>query len=512
MTAGAAQTLARESTAGRGRTSPTAVRTGPRPPAVRRGLAVSAVVAALVLVFLLLAVFTAGTSGGEPLDIRSAKPQGARALAEILRARGVSIIATQSPSMGVQPTEAASTIVVLQPGRLDRDTLTGLLGQVWQGSDVVLVDADGAVLDALDVGVHPADDDPGGDADPGCALPEATVAGTVPFEGARAYAPVARATGSAGGSPGPDSGRGDMRVVLCYGDSPQAARLAVLTPDRRSAVTGGTPRSGSPGGDASQAAPAGRLVLLGSADFLTNHRLDREGSAALALGLLARHPTLIWLTPAADGHDGVDRRGAVSLVPLGVRWAVLQIAVVLILLALWRGRRLGPPVPEPLPVLVRAAESVEGHGRLYASARARDRAADALRAGGRLRLAERIGLPLRTGPAGTPEPDPVALVASVAEQTGRSPSEIGSLLYGSGMPPPLDTRPGPLGRAVDHARSRGLPPEPLAWSNPSGAAPAPHRAPTARRRRPVSGTAQQDRALMALAEALDDLDRQIGER
>ena len=46
----------------------------------------------------------------------------------------------------------------------------------------------------------------------------------------------------------------------------------------------------------------------------------------------------------------------------------------LVLAALWRARRLGPLVAERLPVVVRAAETVEGHARLYQSRRARDRA------------------------------------------------------------------------------------------------------------------------------------------
>ena len=51
-----------------------------------------------------------------------------------------------------------------------------------------------------------------------------------------------------------------------------------------------------------------------------------------------------------------------------------------VLLALWQARRLGPVVAERLPVVVRAAETVEGRGRLYRARRARDRAAAALRA------------------------------------------------------------------------------------------------------------------------------------
>jgi len=54
------------------------------------------------------------------------------------------------------------------------------------------------------------------------------------------------------------------------------------------------------------------------------------------------------------------------------------LVIAAILAALWRGRRLGPVVAERLPVVVRAAETVEGHGHLYWSRRSRDRAAAAL--------------------------------------------------------------------------------------------------------------------------------------
>lgn len=472
-----------------GGSGPTSVRTGPRPAVLRRGLAIGAVVAAFVLVFLLLAVFTAGTSGGEPFDVRSARPHGTRALAEILRARGVSVTPAETVPVGHR---SAGTVVVFQPGRLDRDTLAGLLGQVWQGSDVVLVGADDAVLDVLDVGVRAADENPGGGTAPRCALSEATVAGTVSLTGSLAY------TRAAGGD------RSGMRAEFCYGEPPTAARLAVLTP-------GGAAAGGATPGEAGEAGDGGRLVLIGSARFLTNGDLDDGGGAALALGLLARHDTLAWVTPTAASHDAVDTRGPFELLPGGVRWGVLQLAVVVVLLGLWRGRRLGPPVAEPLAVVVRAAESVEGHGRLYAAARARDRSADVLRAGLRVRLAERVGLPLRTGPTGAPEPDPVALVAAVARQSGRSPSDIGSLLYGSGMLAPIDARPGPFGRAVDQARSRGLPPEPPAWPRPSAQPAGPGANPT-RSTGLDRASDQPDRALMALARALDDLDRQVGGR
>ncbi|WP_336501773.1 DUF4350 domain-containing protein [Candidatus Frankia alpina] len=147
------------------------------------------------------------------------------------------------------------------------DALTDLLGRVWRGSDVVLVAPDDAVLDALDVGVVIANRQPaGGESDPRCAMPEAATAGSAAIGGSRAFTRTS------------DGDLGDMKLTLCYGDPPGAAELAVLNPGRAAA-----------------APAAGRLVLLGSADFLTNRELDRSGNAALTLGLLTRHPTLSWI-------------------------------------------------------------------------------------------------------------------------------------------------------------------------------------------------------------------------
>ena len=97
----------------------------------------------------------------------------------------------------------------------------------------------------------------------------------------------------------------------------------------------------------------------------------------------------------------------------------VQLAIVVVLLALWRMRRLGPLVTEPLPVVVRACETVEGHGRLYRSRRARDRAAAALRGAALGRIVTRLGLPRQ----------------ELASRTGRDSGEIRAVLFG---PVPAD--------------------------------------------------------------------------
>jgi hypothetical protein len=85
-------------------------------------------------------------------------------------------------------------------------------------------------------------------------------------------------------------------------------------------------------------------------------------------------------------------------------------------------RRFGPLVFEPLPVLVRASETAEGHGRLYRSRRARGRAATALRSASVVRITTRTGLPQTASPE--------AVCRELARRTGRGEGEIHAMLFG----------------------------------------------------------------------------------
>jgi len=91
--------------------------------------------------------------------------------------------------------------------------------------------------------------------------------------------------------------------------------------------------------------------------------------------------------------------------------------------ALARARRLGPPVGEPLPVVVRAVETVEGRGRLYRRANARGTAIRALRDSALGRLREALDLP----------PDAAAplVVDAVAARTGRPAEQVDEVLFGA---------------------------------------------------------------------------------
>jgi hypothetical protein len=176
----------------------------------------------------------------------------------------------------------------------------------------------------------------------------------------------------------------------------------------------------TPSGDA-------RLVVLGNADPLTNQHLDEDGNASLVLGLLGGHPRLVWYRPTLEAVPGGAGIPITDLLPDWVIPAAWQLGIAVALAAVWRARRLGPIVSEPLPVVVRAAETTEGRARLYRRGRACDHAAATLRDATLARLRGRLGLPPDAGP------DVVSDV--VAARTRQQPAEVAAILAG---PAPSD--------------------------------------------------------------------------
>jgi Domain of unknown function (DUF4350) len=318
------------------------------------------------------------------LDPRSAGPAGGRALATLLGDRGVRVDRVTDPTALAGGSGSGTVLLVPIPDLLDAGAARAV-GDVGQGS-VVLVGPSQDVLDAVATGIRSSSFTATRTRSPGCADPAATAAGDA-LTGGTTYE-------SDGGT-------------RCYGDG--AAPMVV-----------GTTRAGA------------RLVVLGTGATLTNDRLDEDGNAALGLNLLGGDGSadeLRWLVPA-PGSAAADASES-SLLPGWVLPALLQLLFAGLLVALWRGRRLGPPVVEPLPVVVRAAEAVEGRSRLYRRAQARDRAAAALRSGALARVVPRLGI---DSPAGG-EPSPEAVVAAVAARSGRPEAAVQSTLYG---PAPTD--------------------------------------------------------------------------
>lgn len=198
-------------------------------------------------------------------------------------------------------------------------------------------------------------------------------------------------------------------------------------------------------------------VYIGASDPFRNGRIAENGNAALAVGLLGPAPQLIWVDvhrpePVTLPKLNLPRPGPIDLpydrgdqnrTSTGfptidafppVLWAALVVlAFVAVLTALAWARRLGPPVAEPLPVLIPASESVTGRGRLYDKVNARGPTLEILRAAAITRLA-RILNPFGATAADRdllrPGPAQDGFVALLAQRTGQHPTAIQAVLFG----------------------------------------------------------------------------------
>ena len=140
-------------------------------------------------------------------------------------------------------------------------------------------------------------------------------------------------------------------------------------------------------------------VYVGANDPFRNDRIDEVGNAELVTALLGESPRVVWVdvhtaeplptftAPPVElpryRRDDQDRTATgfpiFDAFPSWF-WAGMSLALVAgLLLAVARARRLGPPVAEPLPVIVPAAEAITGRGRLYQRIAARGSTLDALR-------------------------------------------------------------------------------------------------------------------------------------
>lgn len=181
------------------------------------------------------------------------------------------------------------------------------------------------------------------------------------------------------------------------------------------------------------------ITVVGSSNFMTNGGLLPAGNAALAMNLAGNRPRLVWYAPDHIEGEMSSPSSLSDLIPENVHWTIWQLWLVVLLVALWKGRRIGPLVAEELPVVIRASETVEGRGRLYRSRRARDRAADALRTATLQRLRPRLGVG-----AGAPAP---AVVTTIAQRSKADPPFVAYHLFGPA--PATDNDLLQLARALD---------------------------------------------------------------
>nr|BFE86713.1 DUF4350 domain-containing protein [Planobispora longispora] len=334
-------------------------------------------VLAVMIVFVTATVVLSQPRPGGYLDPEATAPGGAHALVQLLRDQGVDVRPARTVGEARALAVPGSLLLV---GRTEFLADENLLREIDSlPGDRLLVEPVTQALQELAPGVSAGALTDVKSRAPECEVPAAVKAGTVMI-GGTSYNPPRGWTGCYNGSL--ISGAADGRTV----------------------------------------------TVLGSGEFMTNRRLAEDGDAALAMNLAGSRPAVVWLVPSAPQFqwDG-EQASLQDLIPAGVKWAALHLLVAAFLVALWRGRRLGPVVAERLPVVVRASETAEGRGRLYRSRKARDRAAAALRTAALERIVPRLGLAGEVTPAG--------VVAAVAMRTGQDAQQAGAVLYGAA---PLD--------------------------------------------------------------------------
>ncbi|KPC64784.1 DUF4350 domain-containing protein [Streptomyces chattanoogensis] len=348
----------------------------------------------LVVTGVVLAALQSGEQHGR-LDPRSADRTGSRALSALLAARGVTTQVVTTSEAAAAAAGPDTTLLVTEPDLLTAEQLTGLrTATAHTPGRIVLLAPGPATLDTFSPRIRTEPPVGNSTRRPACSLPAARRAGDALLGGLRYVAP-------------------DGTAEHCYLSGGLPTLLRLPAPD------------------------AGRdTVLLGSPDFLYNRHLAEHGNASLALQLLGAHKHLVWYLPSISDPSSAEdeQRGFLDLIPSGWSWGLLQLAFAAVFAAFWRARRLGPLVPERLPVTVPAAETTEGHARLYEQAHARDRASAVLRSATRTRLAPLIGVP----PAHAHTPD-ILLPAVQTHLTAAPATEAGlhTLLFG---PPPADDK------------------------------------------------------------------------
>ena len=88
---------------------------------------------------------------------------------------------------------------------------------------------------------------------------------------------------------------------------------------------------------------AGNLAVLGQADVLRNAYLDQDANAALALRLLGTGARLTWLVPDPLQAPDVGPSSLTEALPPAVRWVTLQLGVAVVLALAVAGPAARPP-------------------------------------------------------------------------------------------------------------------------------------------------------------------------
>lgn len=336
-----------------------------------------------------------------PMHPQNAEPNGAMALTQILRNNGVEVTVTGSTAEARALADSSTTVFVYDTFVVEPEFFRAVYEA---GSDLVIVDPATSTINQLDLGLrlentsakttHP---DP---VDAQCAAPHAQSARQIMSQ-------------NSGFSRNEESD-----AQLCF------------------TIDGVGPYAAS---------SDNRVHLFATPDLFQNENLARFGNAALTIGALGNQEKLVWFLPTTmqNSPDSQEDSPLLVFLPPWFTSALVLAGFIAAALAVWRGRRMGRLVSEPLPVVVRGAETTVGLGQVYRRTNEVAHAASAIRAGAALRCAQRLGI--------SPTSSSSDLAAAIARAVNRPYEEIAPIFLG-----PLPTSSADLIRlaqTLDHLES-----------------------------------------------------------
>lgn len=343
---------------------------------ITRGRLILAAVVAVLLAVLIGATLLTPRTSDEPLDPASAKPDGTRAVAQVLAQHGVRVTITRRVSGLDSGAARGATVVLTRPQLLAPGTLQRTMAAAENARRLVIVDADPTTVKALDLPVSRVESQ---------LSQPVSVCSVDWLNGLRlSYADVSYRPSGPGRTCFGEGGAGAILVLPAQGSAPET-------------------------------------VLLGSHAALANKTVVDDDNAAISLRTLGVSRRIVWFAPTLATADNEAVQG-----PKWPAWfhpAIWLAGAVILIVMVWRGRRFGRLVPEPLPVVVPADETTRSRGQLYRKAHDRARASAVLRLATRNRLARYLGL----APNGRPE----TLVGHTARAARHDPQQVAELLYGT---------------------------------------------------------------------------------
>jgi hypothetical protein len=319
-------------------------------------------------------------------DLDPANPgySGARGLARTLSSHGVAVTVVRSQRELLDETiDGVTTVAITGTMQLSGRTARTALAHAASAASLVVLDADREVTRGMGLPVdsHLADLT---DVAAGCQGSEVGEVG----EGFRLARAGRAYTPTADGS----------TTTTCFPDKVERGGAMVSLP-----ATAGRPP----------------VTLLGDDTLITNGAILDADNAAIALHLFGHSDRLVWYVPSLADVSATDST-ARSIAPSWFQPGLVLATSAVVLLCLWRGRRLGRLVTEPLPVVVRAVETTESRGRMYRRSRDRGRALAVLQLATRRRLAAYLGL--------SPSSSTSSVAAASAAVSGREYHDVLNLL------------------------------------------------------------------------------------